>query len=238
MSFPSGEQYFIDSVRNGLRSLPEDQRAPHAVEVQGFVGQEATHRRIHGLFNDHLKRQGYINIIEEIQVERVKVGAALDPRAHVAATAASEHLTALFADWMLRHPEALAGAEPRLKTMWLWHCAEETEHRSTAFDIYKAAGGNELWRIGMFRAVTKDYFVNIAKQTVHILWRNGGLFKPSTWLSAYRLLFKRDGLIRGNRALWRDYLRPDFHPSQHDGSHSERWLRDNAHQFSVVGPSS
>jgi len=46
MSFPVGEQYFMDSVRNGLKTLPEDQRQRYAKEVQGFVGQEATHRRV------------------------------------------------------------------------------------------------------------------------------------------------------------------------------------------------
>ena len=49
MSFPVGEQYFIDSVRNGLKTLPESEQPKYAAEVQGFVGQEATHRRIHFL---------------------------------------------------------------------------------------------------------------------------------------------------------------------------------------------
>ena len=45
MSFPVGEQFFIDSVRTGLKGLDEARRAPLAAEVQGFIGQEATHRR-------------------------------------------------------------------------------------------------------------------------------------------------------------------------------------------------
>ena len=53
--------------------------------------------------------------------------------------------------WLLRHPEALEGAEPRLQTLWLWHAAEESEHRSTAFDLYQALGGNHAWRIRLFR---------------------------------------------------------------------------------------
>ena len=40
MSFPVGEQYFMDSVRAGLKALPPDQQARFAAEVQGFVGQE------------------------------------------------------------------------------------------------------------------------------------------------------------------------------------------------------
>mgnify|MGYP000108356827 CR=1 FL=1 len=71
MSFPVGEQYFIDSVRTGLKSLPEPQRLTHAVEVQGFIGQEATHRRIHALFNGHLLRQGYVNRIEQRTAARI-----------------------------------------------------------------------------------------------------------------------------------------------------------------------
>jgi predicted metal-dependent hydrolase len=111
MSFPVGEQFFMDSVRAGFKTLPEDKRAQFATEVQGFVGQEATHRRIHALFNGHLERMGYANTIAERATARIKKQAHLDPRMHVAGTAATEHFTALFADWMLRHPEALDGAE-------------------------------------------------------------------------------------------------------------------------------
>ena len=42
MSFPAGEQLFIDSIRKGMAQLTEVQRAAHAAEVQGFIGQEAT----------------------------------------------------------------------------------------------------------------------------------------------------------------------------------------------------
>src|SRR6218665_3920837 len=110
MSFPVGEQYFIDSVRSGLKSLPPEARERFAAEVQGFVGQEATHRRIHALFNEHLVRQGLGNEIERRAQRRREANAHLDLRIHLAATAATEHFTALFADWLLRHPEALAGA--------------------------------------------------------------------------------------------------------------------------------
>lgn len=59
LSFPAGEQFFIDAVRAGLKALPEEKRASLAAEVQGFIGQEATHRRIHALFNLHLANLGY-----------------------------------------------------------------------------------------------------------------------------------------------------------------------------------
>ena len=237
MSFPVGEQYFMDSVRNGFKTLPPDLQARFAKEVQGFVGQEATHRRIHALFNAHLDTLGYDNEIERRATRRLKANAHRDVRLHVAATAATEHFTSLFADWMLRHPEALAGAEPRLQTLWQWHSAEESEHRNTAFDIYKAMGGGHVWRIRAFRYITVTFLCDVMRQTVRNLWHDGSLFKMSTWRSGATMLFAKDGIIRGNYQGWRDYLARDFHPSQHDASMSAQWLTDNATQFRVVGQS-
>jgi predicted metal-dependent hydrolase len=67
------------------------------------------------------------------------------------------------------------------------------------------------------------------------LWHDGALFKLSTWRSAWRFLFGKDGIISANRQAWRDYLAADFHPDQHDASLSRQWLADNAGQFAVVG---
>lgn len=235
MSFPVGEQFFIDSVREGLKQLPPDQQAPLAAEVKGFIGQEATHRRIHELFNKHLTDMGFVNRFGERARQRIEKQAHLNVRMHLAGTAATEHFTAIFADWMLHHPEALAGAEPRLQTLWLWHSAEEAEHRCTAFDLYQALGGDHRRRLQVFRYITFTFLTDILRQTVRNLWHDGSLFKLQTWRSGARLLFAKDGLLRGNVALWKDYLREDFHPSQHEASRSQAWLRDNAAQFSVVG---
>jgi len=235
MSFPQGEQYFMDSVRAGLKTLPEGQRQSLAVEVQGFVGQEATHRRIHALFNEQLTRQGLDNWIERRALRRLQAHAHRDVRIHVAATAATEHFTALFADWLLRHPEVLAGAEPRLQTLWQWHSAEETEHRSTAFDMYRALGGNEKYRLRVFKAVTVIFLGDVLRQTLRNLRHDGSLMRLASWKSGYQLLFGREGLLRSNVQGWRDYLSPDFHPNQHDGRLSEQWLQDHAEVFTVVG---
>ena len=235
MSFPVGEQYFIDSVRSAFDTLPEADRQRFASEVQGFVGQEATHRHIHTLFNGHLERLGYRNKIEQRISRRLKASAHVNLRNHVAATAATEHFTAIFANWTLRHPQALAGAEPRLQTMWLWHSAEESEHRSTAFDIYKAMNGSHNWRVRIFRYVTITFLADVTRQTIRNLWHDGALFKWSTWRSACRLLLRKDGMFRGNYAHWKAYMRPDFHPHQQDSGLSEQWLRDNSAQFTPVG---
>jgi predicted metal-dependent hydrolase len=236
MSFPVGEQFFIDSVRNGLKALPEDQRARFADEVQGFVGQEATHRRIHGLFNAHLERLGLVNRWAERAARRIATRmATLEARHHVAITAAYEHFTAILAEHMLAHPEEFDGMEPRLRTMWLWHASEESEHKSTAFDLYHALGGDYRWRMRWFRIASAYFVVDSMRQTVNNLWHDGTLFKPSTWVSAARFFFGRNGLARRCFKPWRAYFRRDFHPSQQDSGRSAQWLRDHEAQYKVVG---
>ncbi len=236
MSFPAGEQYFIDAVRMGLKALPEADRARFAAEVQGFVGQEATHRRIHALFNEQLERQGFVNAWEARIKERQRrmAEAGFDARHWVAATAATEHFTAILADWMLRHPRWLDDVEPRLATMWRWHASEESEHRSTAFDLYLALGGNHRWRVRWMRMVTWYFATDLARQTVSNLARDGALWRWSTWRSAWHYLFGREGLVRHTWKPWRRYFRTDFHPAQQDGSPGRDWLAANQDAFTPV----
>ncbi len=236
MSFPVGEQFFIDSVREGLKALPGAERERFAAEVQGFIGQEATHRRIHALFNARLEAQGHVNTWAPRSLERMKRLDGLDRRHAVAATAATEHITAVFADWMLRHPQAVAGAEARLQTLWMWHAAEESEHRSTAFDLYRAMGGNELWRTRFMRIVTVHFLVDVFRQTARNLRHDGELWKWRTWRGGWRFVFGREGLLRQVYRPWRAYFASDFHPRQQDTGLSGQWLRENSAQFAVVGP--
>jgi predicted metal-dependent hydrolase len=228
MSFPVGEQFFIDSVRQGLARLEGAQRERFAAEVQGFIGQEATHRRLHALFNRHLERQGLINHWEPRSRKRLRRLEGVDVRAWLGATAATEHFTAIFAEHLLTTPAALAGAEPRLQTLWLWHASEESEHRATAFDLYRALGGNETWRIRLYWIVTWHFALDLLRQTVNNLWHDGTLFRPSTWASAWRTLFARGGLVRAIARPWRGYFDPAFHPSQGNGAPGERWLAAHA----------
>ena len=236
MSFPQGEQYFIDSVRAGLKCVSAQDQQRLGREVQGFIGQEATHRRIHALFNGHLEKMGYNNAIERRAARRIHANAFRDVRVHVAATAATEHLTALFADWMLRHPQVLQGSEDRLKTLWLWHSAEESEHRSTAFDIFVALGGSHHLRVRLFQYVTLTFLLDITRQTIRNLWHDGALFQWSTWTSGFTTLLAPDGLFRGNYRQWKAYKTTDFHPRQQDDTLSRQWFNDNSDQFTAIAP--
>jgi predicted metal-dependent hydrolase len=143
MSFPIGEQMFIDSVR----AVPQESLADPLLRaaVADFIGQEASHRFVHIQYNAHLARQGLGYTREPAMLRRVQFISGLDVRSRLAITCALEHYTAILADGVLRHDAWLADAEPAMRTLWSWHAVEETEHKAVAFDVYLAAGG-KYWR--------------------------------------------------------------------------------------------
>ena len=235
MSFPVGEQFFIDSVRNGLAALPTGKQEQFRAEVQGFVGQEATHRRLHSLYNAHLQKLGLVNAWEGRARKRLVQMKGLHARHWLGITAANEHFTAILADFMLHNPDLLGEQDPRLVTLWLWHSAEESEHKSTAFDLYQALGGSHEWRVKWMRRVTFFFLLDTLLQTVNNLHRDGTLWQWNTWKSGWSYLFGRRGLVTLTYRPWREYFRRDFHPSQQDATASRRWLAEHGEQFVPVG---
>lgn len=235
MSFPVGEQFFIDSVRNGHKALPAHEQARFQDEIQGFIGQEATHRRIHSLFNAHLEKQGLVNAWAPRAESRMKLLEGLDPRHPLAITAANEHFTAILAEWLLRNHTLFGDAEPRLTTLWLWHSAEESEHKNTAFDLYQALGGTQDWRVKWMRRVTFFFVSDTLRQTLNNLRHDGTLWRWRTWTDAASFLFGPAGLVRQTFKPWRAYFRPDFHPNQQPSDLSQRWLQANSAQYTLAG---
>lgn len=227
MSFPVGEQYFIDSLRRGAGTLGEEDRKAWDVELKGFIGQEATHRRAHAVFNERLASLGLVNSVEGRATRRLEKNAGRSASVHVAATAATEHFTAMFAGWLLKNPEVMAGAPSNLAALWMWHSAEELEHRSTAFDMYVQLGASKRKRDRVYRYITWIFIWDIGLQTISNLRKDGALLKRSTWSSARRFLFGDKGLVTECAAGWRRYLREDFHPSQAEGGVATNWLEAN-----------
>ena len=75
MSFPVGEQSFIDAVRDCAKLLPDTAEYEQLrTTVAQFIGQEATHRHIHALYNGHLEKQGLVNRWEHWGTKRLAGG--------------------------------------------------------------------------------------------------------------------------------------------------------------------
>jgi predicted metal-dependent hydrolase len=248
MSFPVGEQFFIDSVRCGLTQLPtNDQNQSLRELAKGFIRQEATHRRLHGIYNDYLEQNGLRNHwgpraqrrIQRLRNVRQAMGLDRGYLHDLAITAAYEHYTAIFGDLVLRRQNQTCDlfyqAEPMMLTLWRWHAAEETEHRCVAFDLYHALDGGQPFRVAWYLYVSIEFAVDIVLQTCNNLWRDGTFFKFSTWTSAMRFVAGRQGVAWEMIRPLLAYFRPGFHPLQlGDVQMATDWFRKNAQSWRAV----
>ncbi len=246
MSFPVGEQFFIDSVRSAVPLLK-----PASTDfqlIQSFIGQEATHRYLHGKMNAHLAKQGLLNGWQVRALARIDhhnqrnsrfpaLTAALN---NLAFSAALEHYTASLADYVISRlgteKDWFLNADEPLRTLWYWHCVEELEHRTIIFDLYAKLGGGYIKRLYWFAYATWIFLSDLIWQTLSNLAQDNTLMCWSTWKSGLRFLFGKSGLIRGGliTALLR-YLKFGFHPTHYgNDALAQNWLKTHSHEFQPV----
>lgn len=212
--FPEGERFFIASIRAHLSEVTD---AELRTAVRLFCGQEAMHGREHERMNAMIDAHGYP--AHELEARLVKllgfVQKTLPKRWQLAATCALEHYTALLGDLLLANPEILADAHPEMRRLWNWHAAEESEHKSVAFDVYRAAGGNTPERAVVMVLATVIFWAVLAEQQVRLMRADGIATSPKEWIKLGRFMFGEPARLQ--RLAWPllDYFRPSFHPTDH-----------------------
>lgn len=234
--FPVGEQFFIDAVRHFLPEVERQGNAALAKDIKLFAGQEATHRHLHQQYNDHLLKLGYDAWVERTLQRVMHLTRNASPRFKLAITTAYEHFTAVLGDGLLRHASWTEHMDPTMRALWLWHAAEESEHKAVAMDTYNAVGGTYLMRVSIFLLISIEFNIWVAIQTGKMLRRDGALFKWSTHRSALGFWFGRDGVAWHTLPHWLAYFKPRFHPWQHDNQALlARWRQQNATSYRAVG---
>ena len=214
--FPDGEDFFVRSVRRFRDQItdPELKR-----QVTGFIGQEAVHGREHRAFNARLAELGYPTQLYERMTKR---GLAIRDRfvpavSNLAATAALEHFTATMAELLLTDEAARAEfGHPAVRDLFVWHALEECEHKSVAFDVYRAIGGSERTRVWTMKGLRIGFIVGALVQVVVSLFGDPATYRPGNLRRSIGVM-RRSPLM--SRELWNrlcEYDRPDFHPDDRD----------------------
>jgi uncharacterized protein len=214
--FPEGEDFFVRSVRR-YRDAVTDPTLRR--QVSGFIGQEAIHGREHRVLNERLDQLGYpVRRVDRLTRRGFRVRERLlPPIANLAATAALEHFTATFAEFVLAESDvrdALGGSAVR--DVLVWHSLEESEHKAVAFDVYVAVGGSERLRVWTMNAFRSVFFVTLATQVLASLAVDRETYRPGRLRVSWGRFC---GSMFGQREFWariRDYNRPGFHPSDRD----------------------
>ncbi len=211
-SFPSGEKFFVDSVKYFLPRIGDTKLQKDAAV---FVQQEYIHRREHQRYNQALARaRGFdLDKLEALFIREIKRASKEPPIVRLAATVVLEHITAIFAAGSMRNARWMDGADPVMAELWQWHAIEETEHKSVAYDVFLAVGGKRKMLRAVMRIVRLRFpyhiFLTICRMRKMERRR---VLSPSFWREGYRFLFGRDGILREVAADFRRFYRDDFHP--------------------------
>lgn len=216
ISFPAGEKFFIDSIRHYAAEITDPALQTH---IRGFIGQEGFHRREHQFYNEILCRaRGYdLEKLEKNLTQRLGWAQKnLSPIKQLAITVAIEHLTAVLAELLLRPGSFMDKAEPSMRELWQWHGAEEMEHKSVAFDVYKAVGGSEKLRVAVMRRVSVFMCLELTRALLTILKKDGQLLNLKLWYHGLTGMFGKQGAFRGGWSPYKAFYKDDFHPWQHD----------------------
>ncbi len=225
---PAGERWFVDVYRHVLPMITDDVLRD---DVRGFMGQEAVHSRAHAAVLEHLAEQGIdstpytrrVDWMFEKMLGDTPLGFRRQPRRlrrfwlmrRLAIIAAVEHFTAVLGWWVINSPALdRTGADPTMLDLLRWHGAEEVEHRSVAFDVYRHMGGSYGGQlVAMITTAPALIF----------LWFAGVRFFMAADPAAARPSWRafsaagRRGLLPTTGTLLAAvprYMRTDYHPSQ------------------------
>ncbi|BEK93577.1 metal-dependent hydrolase [Nocardia seriolae] len=230
-AFPPGEESFIRSVRKFSDEVTDPVLKKR---VAGFIGQAAVHGQQHRRLNEQLIANGFpiVRLFTfghgALRERGVMAVENLVPRqVHLAFTAAAEHYTATLANRVLGTKEIQdIPGDAEVWNLLNWHAFEELEHKSVAFDVYRATGGPELVRIGVMAGM---YFVTIPIVSAGVL--ASILSDPRSWrplkVARQSIRLYRGPIVRGLLKEMRPYMRPGFHPDDIDtNALLEQWRQE------------
>ncbi|MEO6792264.1 MAG: metal-dependent hydrolase [Mycobacterium sp.] len=216
--FPEGEDFFVRSVRRYADQITDPELKE---QVKGFIGQEVSHGREHRALNERLQQMGYPTRRIDLLVHRRLKAAErrFSPLTCLAITAALEHFTAVFAETLLtdQRAQALLGTT-EVRSMLLWHAIEESEHRSVAFDVYRAVGGSEAGRIRAMRVIRFSFPGAVALNSIVSLLGDRAAYRPVRLVRSLAALRHSPFLTRAVFRRLGAYNRPGFHPDDHDNT--------------------
>lgn len=235
MILPAGEFWFC---RLYNQALPLVTDAKLREDVQMFIRQEAMHARAHGgAIEQYLQAHG-IDTARNTRImdwlfERLlgdkPLGLPVPGRIlkrewlvfRLGLIAAVEHMTCVLGKYALNNRAwDDLGADPVLLDLLRWHGAEEVEHRSVAFDLYKHLGGGYLSRyylgalaFPMVFGLWADGAAHLMKQDPRFEQYRPSVFRPWIWREWARA--SRGGALPHPLALFLSnlpYLSPWYDP--------------------------
>lgn len=174
---PYAEPYVARSVRKVLPKVPQHLRG----DARAYVRQEAQHFLQHRTFNAVIA--GHYPGVSRIERWMDKSFSFIERRSseqfNVAYAAGFETVAYCAARWVDRHADELfPGAEEGPASLFLWHLAEEVEHKGVAIDVYRSIGGTTFtYVLAMITSMLMLAWFSVLG-VVAMLWSERRLFHP------------------------------------------------------------
>lgn len=213
---PTLERLVVLSLKKAIHSeiTPELKS-----QVVSLVAQEAIHGREFNVYNQsavlaHFK----LNVKDyKMRLFRGLFGLfnKLIPTFHYAVSAAGEHLTAISADLFLQEPQWFEGMSPEYSAIWRWHCIEEIEHKTVAYDVFQSLNGNYLLRVFGMIMMTWVFCIMHIKPIWQMMKKDSQHKKYRFYVDLFKYYWGKEGLYRKLFKPYFDYFKPRFHPSLH-----------------------
>ena len=217
-----GEDLVIDTARYHRQFLTDPQLKQR---VTTLIAQEAIHSKMHNQFNDELAKHRFPVPLYRFLADKVfKYGfKQLPHRMQLSLMAGIEHFTAVLSEYMMKHEQVFYSTEDeKQRALWMWHMLEESEHKDIAYDVFQTLSGSYPLRVAGFAlaAFTILVLVPLGGSVIPLLRKPTLALHPRYWKAvAYCLTLlagPKDGVFGSTMGHILDYLRPDFHPSDHD----------------------
>lgn len=216
MILPAGEFWFC---RLYNKVLPQIQDEKLKQDVQAFIRQEAMHAQAHNSANKDYLSECQIDIQRNIRLMNWLFNQLLADQPlglklpqwierhwdlfRLGIVATVEHMTCVLGKYALyNHEWQRQGADPAMLDLVKWHGAEEIEHRTVAFDLYRHLGGSYLARYYLSLLVIAGVIGLWVDGAAHILRQDPryasirpALYKPWIWREWYRTAQANNGLL-------------------------------------------
>jgi predicted metal-dependent hydrolase len=157
LSLPYVEPY-LNRIMMRAREALGDRNPKLAADIALFMTQEGNHYRLHRQFNERIHEHcPAVQAVEErLRVDLDRFAAEESLEFNCGYCEGFESLGIIHAAFFFEQiDDLLAGADQRVVDLWKWHLAEEFEHRSVCYDVFKALYGGYFSRLrGFFVALS------------------------------------------------------------------------------------
>jgi 8-amino-7-oxononanoate synthase len=208
---PEGERFVIRTCAAYLHSATPEMKD----ELARLFFQEGQHSREHGRVLESMRAGGVsldsfcksmewicYRLIEPISPHKLRLATA----------AAIEHHNATLATYFLNQGLLRGVRNAELRRLFLWHFAEEIEHKETVFKLLQSV--SRSWMLRAFGLVFSlgTFMLSLVIGALLLSVKTGSLWTTGFWRDIYARCLGRTGLVMIIVKESLRYLKPGFAP--------------------------